>query len=296
MNASQGQTLIFLHIPKAAGTTLHRIIERQYDSKAVFSNPDVISAKLGERWKQVLAPQRWEIARDALESLSTVQKQELQVVKGHMSFGWHELLPQPCTYITILRDPIDLVISHYYYVLRQDGHHLRDEIVARNMSLGDYVSSGISLTVNNGQTRLVSGVNEDIGFGKCTSRTLEVAKNNLISHFSVVGLTEEFDKTLMLLKREFGWGMPFYVKQNVTRNRPSRNDVSFEDLRVVEKYNELDIELYEYAKANFEARLNQQSPAFNKELKKFRALNAVYARVLGIFPDCRRRLYRLRAR
>ena len=213
-----------------------------------------------------------------------------------MSFGWHELLPQPCTYITILRDPVDLVISHYYYVLRQDGHHLRDEIVARNMSLGDYVSSGISLTVNDGQTRLLSGVNEDLGFGECTSETLETAKNNISTHFAVVGLTEEFDRTLMLLKREFGWGMPFYVKQNVTRNRPSRDDVSFEDLRLVEKYNELDVELYEYAKANFEARLNQQSSAFDKELIKFKALNAVYAKVFGIFSDCRRWLSRLRAR
>jgi len=44
MNIYQEQTLIFLHIPKAAGTTLHRIIERQYGSTAVFSNPDVVSA------------------------------------------------------------------------------------------------------------------------------------------------------------------------------------------------------------------------------------------------------------
>ena len=30
-----------------------------------------------------------------------------RMFKGHMLFGLHEILPQPSTYITVLRDPVD---------------------------------------------------------------------------------------------------------------------------------------------------------------------------------------------
>ena len=36
-NTKQQQTVISLHIPKAAGSTLHKIIERQYKPNAIFS-------------------------------------------------------------------------------------------------------------------------------------------------------------------------------------------------------------------------------------------------------------------
>ena len=33
-----------------------------------------------------------------------------------MVFGLHEILPQPATYITVLRDPIDRVMSAFYFM------------------------------------------------------------------------------------------------------------------------------------------------------------------------------------
>src|SRR6516162_400599 len=92
------RALLFLHIHKTAGTTLHRIIEREY-------NPFYIYTIEGGRIE-------WSV--DHLKKLPLHRRAALQVVKGHMSFGLHEYLPQPSTYITFLRDPVERCISSYY--------------------------------------------------------------------------------------------------------------------------------------------------------------------------------------
>ena len=81
------------------------------------------------------------------------------VIRDHAGYGFHRALDQPFTYITMLRDPADRIISHYYFVLRKAGHYLYKEVTSRNMTLRDDVVSGISSELDNGQTRLVSGAN-----------------------------------------------------------------------------------------------------------------------------------------
>jgi hypothetical protein len=46
---------------------------------------------------------------------------------------------------------------------------------------------------------------------------LDIAKRNLASHFAVIGITEEFDRSLILMKRRLAWRHPFYTSQNVSR-------------------------------------------------------------------------------
>ena len=45
----------------------------------------------------------------------------MQVFKGHMPFGIHKRLPQDYTYITFLRDPIERVVSAYYFARNYPG-------------------------------------------------------------------------------------------------------------------------------------------------------------------------------
>ena len=251
--------MIFLHIPKASGTTLHRIIERQYEPTAVFTID-------GTRVQESV---------DEFKKLPEARREKVRVLKGHMHFGLHRYLPRPSTYITIVRDPVDRVISNYYYVLRTPGHRLYHEVKFRHMSLKDYVCSRINPQLDNGQTRLLSGV-EGRAIGECSTEMLEIAQKNLQSFFSIVGLSERFDETLILLKRAFGWRIPFYVKANVTRNRPLKEDISKDTLNLIEEYNELDIELYRYVIEMFEESISQQIYTYKLELILFRLLNKLY--------------------
>lgn len=252
--------VIFLHIPKAAGTTLHRVLERQFPRETIFSIDGANVQKSINEFK----------------NLSEKERLKIKCLKGHMPFGLHEYFPQPSTYVTLLRDPIDRIISHYYFVLRRPDHYLHAEVTSKRMSLRDYVDSGISPELMNGQTRLISGFE---GNTPLSRDVLEVAQSNLKEYFAVVGTFEKFDETLVLMKMIFGWRNVLYAKQNVTKKRPLKEDVPSNALRIIEKYNILDLELYEFSKKIMEEMIDQQGPSFQTELRNFKVWN----RYLG-FP------------
>lgn len=266
-NDSKQKSLIFLHIPKAAGSTLHRIIARQYASDSIYSID-------GLRVHESIAE---------FKQLPEAKRSEIKVLKGHMRFGLHEYLPQPSTYITILRDPVERIISHYYYVLRSPEHYLYEQVTSRNMSLKDYICSGITKELNNSQTRLLCTKAALETYEQGSKEILESAKKNLQEEFAVVGLAERFDETLILLKRKFKWNLPFYIKANTTKDRPLKNDISQETLKIIEKYNELDVELFEFVSKKFQAVITQSGSLFEMELKQLQLVNTGYSTIRSFY-------------
>jgi len=260
--------LIFLHISKAAGSTLHNILEKQYEDTGHFFTAGGPENKDRERILQ----------------LSSKEKERLGVVRGHVNYGVHELLTKPSVYITMLRDPIDRIISLYYYLKRDQNHYLHRRCISENWTLEDYI---LKTTENdNGQTRALAGALDVysfyngerpfIPFGECTDELREKAIKNL-RQFLVVGLAERFDETLILLKRMLGWEFPpLFVKQNITHNRPQKDDIPETTIRLIEKYNTLDIELYRFVTELFTKQTQQQDISFKVEVTYFKMLNKSY--------------------
>jgi hypothetical protein len=220
--------------------------------------------------------------------LPVAERAKFKVVKGHMYFGLHEFLPQPCTYVTLLREPIDRVVSHYYYVLRSPDHYLHDIVTSENMGLVDYVQRGIALEMDNGQTRVLAGLSAEevvgnlayvssVPFGACSEEIFRMAKANLANFFAVVGLAERFDETLVLLNHTFGWRFPFYSKRNVASDRPSRRSLSEDTRAVLRQYNRWDIQLYDCAKHLFAEAVRQYGDRFERDLRRFTLLNRPFS-------------------
>ena len=259
MSAARSQPLIiFLHLPKTAGTTLARIIDRQYDSSRIL-------------------PLHESMFGNELSALSQNHLDRLRIVMGHLYFGAHTFAARPCTYITMLREPIDRVISHYYFVRHDPSNYLYE--LARKVSLKEFVESCGRQEPNNDQTRLLAGPGHSARFGICSDEMLDIAKRNLAEYFSVVGVTEEFDRSLILMKRILGWSTPFYTKQNVSQHHLRKVNIPLETLRVIQAYNELDIELYSYARKLFRKQVCLQGDFFDLETQIFRTLNASYGRL-----------------
>ena len=120
----QGKSVIFLHIPKVGGTTVNRIIDRQYKPNTIYRVRDDDS-----RHKRI------QDCVDEFKLLPSSEKEEIEVVMGHMGFGIHNFLPQPSVYITMLRDPVERVISYYYYVLRTSNHYLYQKVTSEKNEL-----------------------------------------------------------------------------------------------------------------------------------------------------------------
>lgn len=85
----------------------------------------------------------------------------------------------------------------------------------------------------------------------------------------VVGLTERFDASLLLLQRLCGWAAPDYLSHNVTPNRPCRADLSPAALRAIEKRTVLGRELYDYGAQLFGAQAAARGPEFADDLRRF---------------------------
>lgn len=255
-----GKVVIFLHIPKAAGMTLNHVLKRQFRPGDIYGLPGRRSHHEMEEFRR----------------LPVSRKRHIRVLTGHMHFGLHESIPAPATYITIMREPIERMISHYYYVLREPKHYLYKEVVSKRMSFEEYACNGISPELDNGQTKAISGLFTESG--QCTEEAFDLAKKNIEQHFALVGLAERFDETALLLRKIFDWGMPFYMRENCTPNRPARDAFSAKVLARVAEHNEYDIRLYEFAKARFEQVCAWEAEFLNQELPRFQVLNKYYRR------------------
>ncbi len=185
--------LIFMHIPKTGGTTLRVIIEKYYELSQVYRNYDYLGARKGQKSEKTC------------------------FIDGHDYFGIHHDLNKRPVYVTMLRNPVDRIISEYYYIVKEPGRdrYISNKIKNNNLSLEDYVfleDEKFHFRTRNMQTRFAAG----------GTINLEKAKENLTNYFAVVGITEMFDQSLHLMQKEFGWKDTGYQKKLVQHNRPKK--------------------------------------------------------------------------
>ena len=180
-------TIVFTHIPKAAGTTLDRIIH----AAMLLEKRRAVRA-MGTIYGQYLGPDK----EEALASLAAMPVERLAdcaYLTGHLPHGVHETLRRPCLYVTLLRDPLARLRSQFRFGLERQGWLPTAEI-------DDLVATGGIAA--NGQTRQIAGL-VDAG-APCTEATLAMAIDNL-RRYAVVGVADRFDEALRTLIALFGW-------------------------------------------------------------------------------------------
>ena len=236
------EALIFLHIPKTAGTTLNRIIEWQYNPLSIFT----------------VDPYRIRATVARFKKFSEQRRRRFRVVRGHLLYGIHEFLPQGATYITMLRDPVARVLSTYAFILRRPLHPLHRKLKAGRLGVEDLIR--MTPHRQNLQCRFISG----IGIGpNCDEGVLELAKQNLARAFRVVGLCEQFQESLCVMMAAFGWKVPFYTNRKVTKSRPS---IEPHVIDMIREYNRLDFDLYDFARRLFDENLRRNAEVISKGL------------------------------
>lgn len=238
---NQDKLLIFMHIPKTGGLTLRNIIDQQYNRNEIFKIP--------------------RNRLDFEQKMSKKASNDLTCAYGHYRFGIHEYFQRPFTYITMLRDPVDRIISTYYFILQNKNNRLHDMV--KNMSLEEFilgVGHEADIALYNHQTRYISGKSEP---------DLQQAKDNIKNHFAVVGLTEMYNESLYLMKKSLGWKNIYYTKQNITKKRKGINEVSKEIISKIEENNQLDIELYKFVKNDLLNNLKSLNRNDKAELQRY---------------------------
>ncbi len=258
--------LIFLHIPKAAGSTIHHILAHQYPAEAVYSIE-------GDRVQE---------SYDALRALQEDEKEQFSCIKGHLPFGVHEFFRGQSTYITFLRDPANWVRSYYTFILSIPAHPFHQEVAACQ-GLEEFCGLLTEWGMDDYQTRILAGTDTHDNilppYGPLPENALEIAKSHIEAKIPVVGLVEQFDESLLLLKQHFGWKSVRYLKKNVTSGGPVGLTLTGPLKELIYKNNSRDLALYHYCRERLQTQMNQQGGEFRQQVNQFQTKNTLFARI-----------------
>ena len=87
--------------------------------------------------------------------------------------------------------------------------------------------------------------------------------------FSVVGICERFEESLMLMAKTFDWRIPFYANRKVSKTRPQ---VELSAIEMIRDHNRLDLELYEFGKNLFREMVASKESDVKKGLAHLKSI------------------------
>ena len=233
--------LAFVHIEKAAGTTLNYLLRRNFFFRFIDVRP------LHQKSKKIFRP----------EDLRTYLRINplLRAISGHSVQPWTGLdqIYPGIEYVTVLRDPVKRYVSQFRYLV-SIGNKPND--FQRFLSEDEFT---------NYQTKKLTGTED-----------LEAAKEMLATRMLEVGIVEEFDAFLLRLSKSLRpWHFdPRYRKRNITKPEKTKHfNLSRYQDDVLER-NRLDIELYDFVRTTLIPQLNQRYGAsLEADLETFRQAN-----------------------
>lgn len=235
---SKPRKLFFDHLPKCGGTTLHGFLFKHYQPEKVFRILSIIKGGPIEAQVQAFLDKPEE------------ERYAYDLIFGHHAFQFIDYIHPEMYKITMLREPVDRIISHYYFVKRNKKHHLYEQVTSSQMSLERYVTSGISEELDNWYVKHFSGLDEETVYAD-PDYALDCAKRGL-TKFDLVGVLSQMDDFIAKLKKDVNLKGTFHVKNkaNKTQDRPKVSEVSAEAIEAIKRVNSLDIALYEWALEN----------------------------------------------
>jgi Galactose-3-O-sulfotransferase len=238
---------VFMHLSKTGGSTVYPSLQWNYPPSRTL-HIDIPRNRF-----------------DKMEGVPIDTRSNLLLVHGHFAYGIHKYIPRRCHYVTLLREPVARVISAYKFILKRTDHELHHRVVEERIDLEEFIERFWTEEKRNRQVRDLC--NE---YGDLTRDTLEDAKRNLDT-FLVVGLTEHFEETFALLRRTLRLRRPFYV----TRNVGFPLDPSNRAKDLIREREQLDVELYAYARELFGRQVAAQGRTFGLEVAAYRAMRPV---------------------
>lgn len=220
--------LIFLHIPKTAGTSLREVFTNNYPPAkvALCYGRDEIEGKL----KQALADEK-------------------EMIFGHIDFKQLERAGDFSEYhlLTFLRHPVARTISHYLHFLNNQGHGHRE------LKEGGFEAFLDSPYAQNWQCQVLAGLKREEEALTQPGLLYEKALANF-EKLHWVGITERYAESLISLKHFLKLAKLPQKEKNTTPSVPLKKELLKKFEKEILERNAEDLKLYQHA----QARLDQQ--------------------------------------
>lgn len=174
---AQPPTLVHLHIPKTAGTTIAEAL-----SKSEKLQPNMIVH---------------DNMLDDLRQMPRPQRRALRYVRGHLSMGAGDALEVPYRYICLIRKPGPRIFSFYQFIRRTTDHPSFRDLNSQDMSFGEYLEYSLQhiahrTELDNGQIRRLGGIFDTVSFGQETT-LLRNALYTALDPKLIFGFVEHMD-------------------------------------------------------------------------------------------------------
>lgn len=280
--------LIHLHIPKTGGTSLNSMIQH------AFRNDEVADTTVigNDRYNGLgIAP--YEVCRQVLALYEPEHFQRIGYVTGHLPMGLHRAFDRPAKYFTVIRHPVDRVISDFFFRIQENEPYVKD---GKPLVFEEYVESRFDVYLRDYQVRVLSGCSEFEGerspIGMQTAgppverHHLEKTKRNIEEHFLAAAPLEKMTELALLIRRVYGWPMRRMLTEYKarTKRRPRRHDVSARAIQIIQDCNSYDLELYEWIGKRFAAQSRSFEPAMSRDARIFRTVSGTLNAAGQVLP------------
>lgn len=208
-------TYFFLHISKTGGTTFTKHITGNLKKEEYI---ELSSQSLGladevNNYKRIESA-----AYTYIEKMSKERLKKVKFVYGHLlPYGLHKFFPKKPRYITIVRNPVERVVSNYNYLLKlyskedkkNPAKMYKDYLLVDGVvpSFADWISKKYNLSNIGIGNRPITKVLEINGF-------LTKKRENVWNKFYFVAITENLKKDLPFMLSLFPLSK-YFINQNL---------------------------------------------------------------------------------
>jgi uncharacterized protein DUF4118 len=224
---SQAPTVLFMHIPKTAGSAFREAIAANYRRSEIA----------------YLYPTPPGFLVTDVRALPLEQRRDFRVVIGHFQYGIHGAIPRRYCYITIVREPSCRILSHYAFLRQAEPARLAEG--QRILSLVEFLEQRSNVNFDNALVRSFAGVPEHrFPFGSIDREIYERAVHHLRTAFTFVGHQEYSANAYKWLQNRFAWyAKPELEHVNVSLANASTSAGS-EVRKAIEHFNRWDLIFY----------------------------------------------------
>lgn len=246
-------SFIFVHLEKCAGTMARQLIYNALKNNVNYDSSKAYIPGITHVEEDNLIY----LQKDALEKLA--QKNYYCVI-DHSHYGFAEKalgLKNPF-YFTILREPLARFLSHYYFFSIYENNIGKNIPDLNKGELKKVLQTGVP----NLMTLKLSGElhwNEAMDYTEklhILEKSLPIAKKNL-SNMDAFGILESMSDSFKLLNKvnPFGLNIDYHESQRKLNQSPGKKAVNDEFIDQYKEYGRFDIELYQFALAEFSKRI-----------------------------------------
>jgi len=273
--------LIFMHIPKTAGTTLRKAMA------ASFSDDEIIYADSSD-------PFDFELTRETLRPLIK-EKPNAKAIIGHFMYGVHEIIfenipERRYKYITFFRDPVQRMVSEYFHNYELNAIHGFGSLGGYEKGVFDYLMTN-DLYGANIQAKYISGrgYREERNISDIDDyliRCTEIINKDFIH----IGFSGRFEYELSAIGSKIGKEFSIPELSENVRGYPKPHELFFqEELDALYKLNEADVFLLSNVGISIDPRIRRSIPPIkasrNLQQAELRASKIALRTMLSAFND-----------